>query len=319
MGKILIYKSIGNGIATLEMDESTRNNMNRKGIDNADFAQYRCEKAKVLEIEDKDDPSIKYDYIYSDYIPLFKYEVGKEVIAEKYDEDGSKHSTTGIHFYKTKEAAWHHNKLNFIPMDCKNTFNEKVYFPWSADGSCRFKTNLKLGGILGLQFVNGKFGCFTNQFKLRHTHNAATEYIERVRPITTTNQIVFELFGGNLLTLTIQGGGYFNSIDFKKLKRVSEGRVLTYIDRYSQGLAYDENKQPTYVSTSYQLIFYNPDYLKSQVFEIHTIKKRTSLNDEDYGYMSFDITRNPNPNPNPNHSLKTKVLHFFKRHFNLPK
>ena len=73
---MLGYKASKNGdtrvIVTLEIPEDAITNMKRKDIVNAETAKYRCNKAKVLKIEDEDGKEYSYaTSIYYNYISMF--------------------------------------------------------------------------------------------------------------------------------------------------------------------------------------------------------------------------------------------------------
>lgn len=63
----------------------------------------RCDKAKVLSIETLDD--FHTDFAFSSYNWAFKYELGKEVSVDNFDEDRRLECAPGIHFFMTREEA----------------------------------------------------------------------------------------------------------------------------------------------------------------------------------------------------------------------
>lgn len=63
----------------------------------------RCNKARVLSIETLD--GVHTDVAFSSYDRTFKYELGKEVSVDNFDEDRSHECAPGIHFFMTREEA----------------------------------------------------------------------------------------------------------------------------------------------------------------------------------------------------------------------
>jgi hypothetical protein len=135
-----VYKSCGNNIVTLKIDPSKDNDLSRK-VDDDRYATYRCKRAYVVSIVNKDDENQTLESIESDYNkiieitnscfqlnfvnPQFVYKVGEWVEVSDYDGVSGK----GIYFYKTKEAAWHHNKDTCVSPN----FTGRVNF-WRDDG-----------------------------------------------------------------------------------------------------------------------------------------------------------------------------------------
>lgn len=64
----------------------------------------RASKAKVLMIESFDGDE-RYEEAYSLVAEDFSYQVGEVVVAENFNEDRWMDSTTGIHFFMTKDEA----------------------------------------------------------------------------------------------------------------------------------------------------------------------------------------------------------------------
>ncbi len=63
----------------------------------------RCDKARVLSIESLD--GFYTDFAFSTYDFTFKYEIGKEVSVDNFDEDRRHECAPGIHFFMTREEA----------------------------------------------------------------------------------------------------------------------------------------------------------------------------------------------------------------------
>jgi hypothetical protein len=123
-----VYKSCGNYIVTLKIDPSNDNNLNRPVYDKR-YAKYRCRKAFVVKIENKDIENQFLPSIESDLgLPPIIYKVGQWVETD-YDEDITKVCSSGIHFYTTREAAWYHNKMAYLTSDYSGCIRH-----WYDDG-----------------------------------------------------------------------------------------------------------------------------------------------------------------------------------------
>jgi hypothetical protein len=132
-----VYKSCNNFIVTLKIDLSEQNNLCRKVYDDQ-YAKYRCKRALVVSIVNKDDEKLTWNSIASDFtnsnlnggsnMKPFIYKVGEWVETE-YDDDATKVCAKGIHFYKSKEAAFYHSRENYLPF----TFTGEIKM-WSDDG-----------------------------------------------------------------------------------------------------------------------------------------------------------------------------------------
>ena len=98
-----IYKACRDSIVTMEFLPDSVNNESRTGVYDSRYAKFRTDKVKVIDIVD---PVSKVRLI--DAVSLsdesFVYTVG-EVVATNYDEHINKVCTSGIHYFKTFEAA----------------------------------------------------------------------------------------------------------------------------------------------------------------------------------------------------------------------
>jgi hypothetical protein len=119
---LTVFKSCGNYIVTLKIDPLKDNNLSRKACDKR-YAGYRCRRAYVVSIVNKDDENQTLDSIESDYtkaygnylgISSLVYEVNRWFTISNYHPNVSKVDASGIHFYTTREAAWHHRKDEFV-------------------------------------------------------------------------------------------------------------------------------------------------------------------------------------------------------------
>ena len=96
-GEFIGYKK-ANGylVKLLILEDSKRSS--------ATTSKCRCDKAKVLDIEDIE-TSEKINSVSSEYDENFIYTVGEIVKVDNFDEDRWNECTTGIHFFVNKENA----------------------------------------------------------------------------------------------------------------------------------------------------------------------------------------------------------------------
>ena len=106
-----IYSSIQNYIVTLELLEDTRHNMNNSEVIDKNYAHFRCDKALVISITDKDNENILTTIDDDSYRNITRYEVGKIVTAYNYNPDTTMSFSSGIQFYLARERAFFHYKL----------------------------------------------------------------------------------------------------------------------------------------------------------------------------------------------------------------
>ena len=65
----------------------------------------RCDKARVLEIQDCNGNKLQTTIAHSEYQPDFVYEVGKIVSVKDFDDNRSNECAPGIHFFITRQEA----------------------------------------------------------------------------------------------------------------------------------------------------------------------------------------------------------------------
>jgi len=92
-------------LVTLEIPDDAKTNLHRKDIVDSTKAKYRCNKAKVLKIEDNEGTEYQEatTLCYSD--KKLKYVVGEEVEEKNYNTDIEVVCGEGIHFFLDKEVA----------------------------------------------------------------------------------------------------------------------------------------------------------------------------------------------------------------------
>ena len=65
----------------------------------------RCNKAKVLEIQNIDGSKVNIDVVHSTYDPSFQYKTGQIVEEPKYDNNRFNECSKGIHFFINRQEA----------------------------------------------------------------------------------------------------------------------------------------------------------------------------------------------------------------------
>lgn len=124
---ILTDENIRKWFVVMKKIEDTKSNENRPDIFDNDHAKFRANKLMVIEIVDVDDPSIKKDFIINKYdTTKTKYEVGKDVESDRYDEETKNICSNGIHYFKTPTTAYYYRS---VPYNYTGHWIE-----WQADG-----------------------------------------------------------------------------------------------------------------------------------------------------------------------------------------
>ena len=97
-GSFIGWKHTGDYIVKLEIPEDAKRSSGT-GI------KCRCNKAKVLAIENKDGASTDVTEVYSDYDLDFIYKVGETVIVDNFNDNRFNECAPGIHFYMDRKRA----------------------------------------------------------------------------------------------------------------------------------------------------------------------------------------------------------------------
>ena len=97
-GSFVGYKKASNKIVVLEIPADAKRS-------SATTYKCRCDKAKVLRIEELDGTISDVAEVKSDYNPNFIYKVGEVVSVDDFDENRWNECSTGIHFFIDKEIA----------------------------------------------------------------------------------------------------------------------------------------------------------------------------------------------------------------------
>lgn len=152
-------------LVTLEIPQDAKTNLNRSDIVDATKAKYRCNKAKVIKIEDIE--CRKYlevtTLFYSD--KKLKYVVGKEVEEKSYNEDNEVVCGEEIHFCLDKEVAlmyglevvkeglfqdWWSNGQKLVKCTYRDGKKEGLYQRWFENGQISEQHTYKNGKENGL-------------------------------------------------------------------------------------------------------------------------------------------------------------------------
>lgn len=107
------YKSAKDCVVTLEIPADALTNENRHNVINKQYGQFRTNRAKVLSVEQIVDGK-QIDKICSDFNNTFIYKVGKIAEVKDYDTNIEHTSSTGIHYFLSKELAMTYLDKNLI-------------------------------------------------------------------------------------------------------------------------------------------------------------------------------------------------------------
>ena len=97
-GMFIGFKKASGYIVVLEIPEDAKRL-------SATGRKCRCDKAKVLEIQNIDGTKANVTKVASDYDPNFVYEVGKTVSVDNFCEDRWEECSPGIHFFINRQEA----------------------------------------------------------------------------------------------------------------------------------------------------------------------------------------------------------------------
>jgi len=141
---MLRYKACRNSIVTLELLVNSKTNEKRDGVVDYNYAKFRCDKAKVINIVNKKTgKTMKNDV--SIIRLAFVYTLG-EIVKADFNENLNEVCAMGIHYFKTKEAAvvWFYRQNDEKFPDGKwiswrengQKFTEGTYKNGKAHGKC---------------------------------------------------------------------------------------------------------------------------------------------------------------------------------------
>ena len=155
-----------NVVVTLEIPEDALTNIERKNVSVKEYAKHRCNKAKVLKIEDEDGK--EYEEAETQYYDKSKltYKLNETVSVHQFDMKLENVCSTGIHFFLTKRVA----ELYHIKANKKNndslyttynlpTIKNGLYTEWYENGNKYLEytcVNYKVDGVYQSWYVNGQ-------------------------------------------------------------------------------------------------------------------------------------------------------------------
>lgn len=166
-------------VITLEIPEDALTNLERNNVAVKEFAKFRCNKAKVIKIEDENgkeyDEAESYNYPYDKKV----YKLNENVCVHTFNNDLDNICSSGIHFFLNKRVAelygvkylenglfesWHDNGNKECQVNYVNAKKEGVYKEWYESGN-KYKeiifNNDKMNGLNIKWHENGvkKYEC----------------------------------------------------------------------------------------------------------------------------------------------------------------
>ena len=217
-------------IITLELLEDSITNINRKYIENLNFASYRCNKAKVIKIEkSNDDLQILIDKdpfkIYEDtnfleeeafsayfFKKSLTYKVG-DIVQTLFDYNIEETNTEGIHFFLNKDLAKNYNI---------NTIKEGILINYWPNGVIKSFFTFKEGkrnGDYYFNYENGvkkEHGIFLDDVRVDKSYYYSENWSELkiTNYITNNNYFLENFIKDNNNNFTIKTYSY-NIVDNK--------------------------------------------------------------------------------------------------------
>lgn len=105
----------------------TQTNEARSDVFDRDYAKFRANKLRVVEIINMENPNITKKIVTNKYAPFeIKYEVGFVVEEDKYDYAVNKICSNGIHYFRTLVPAFYYRS---VPCDYTGNWIE-----WYSNG-----------------------------------------------------------------------------------------------------------------------------------------------------------------------------------------
>ena len=188
----------------MQKTEDTKTNEARSNIVNKHYAKFRASELKVIKIINLAEPntSVKKEFVINQFIDTglgivatsnktvktVKYEVGKIVKPDKFDDDINNICSEGIHYFKMPFAAYYYRQLppnytghwidfydngqKFLEIDYINSQPKGPCFKWYSDGKkfsvCNYE-NGKLSGEYISYYMDGQI-----QSMGKYTHGVKT-------------------------------------------------------------------------------------------------------------------------------------------------
>lgn len=135
-------------LITIEIPEDAYTNLNRNSVVVRETAMYRCNKAKVLKIEDK--YGVEY-YTAETKAYRTTYTLGETLFIQDYDMNVEETCAPGIHFFLDKTVAELYNN--------PDTFRNGHYREWYSNGQMSregYYYNSKKVGVWSGWHTNGQ-------------------------------------------------------------------------------------------------------------------------------------------------------------------
>lgn len=99
-------------VVIMSKTNKTKTNESRMNVFNDNCAKFRANRLKVIKIVSIEQPETQIGHIINKFgIKELKYEVGKIVCVDNYDEDINKICAAGIHYFKTLRCAYYYRNV----------------------------------------------------------------------------------------------------------------------------------------------------------------------------------------------------------------
>ena len=137
-------------LVTLEIPEDALTNIERKNVAVKEYAKHRCNKAKVIKIEDTDGK--EYEEAETEYYNYSKltYKLNQTVSVHHFNTNLEEVCSTGIHFFLTKRVAelyglrsindgffqsWYENGKKYCECTYVDNEYDGLFTVWHANGN----------------------------------------------------------------------------------------------------------------------------------------------------------------------------------------
>lgn len=138
--------SIRDWLIVMEKNENTKTNEERKYVVDKKHAKYRANELKVVDIINVYDFTQRATYIInsSGHGAPLRYEIGKIVKCDKFDENIDRVCSGGIHYFKTLITAYCYDEPVLLERRASK------WMDWDDDGRQRCEINYFSGNLDGL-------------------------------------------------------------------------------------------------------------------------------------------------------------------------
>ena len=158
-------------VVTLEIPDDALTNLLRENAVVKEYAKYRCNKAKVVKIEDIDGKEYEEAITVHYDKNSLTYKLNETVSVHRFDTKLEEVCSTGIHFFLTKRVAELYNLKSIINM---------FYESWHDNGIKKFECNFvdrTKDGVGTQWYENGKLNCEYNYLQ-GNKNGLCTDYYE---------------------------------------------------------------------------------------------------------------------------------------------